>query len=96
LGVALSARRVELCKAEVDGVYTADPHTHPEALRFISLTHEEAVRLARAGAKVLQDKAAELAKRWQIPILIRSTFGTGQGTAIVADVSANRRQTLSA
>jgi aspartate kinase len=86
LGVALLARRVELCKAEVDGVYTADPHTHPEAQRFDALTHEQAVRLARGGAKVLQGKAADLAQRWQIPILIRSTFGKGRGTSIIADV----------
>lgn len=86
LAIALLARRVELCKAEVDGFYDADPHTHPEARRFDSLTHEEAVRLSRAGAKVLQGKAAELAQRWQIPILIRSTFGKERGTAIVADV----------
>jgi aspartate kinase len=85
LAVALLARRVELCKAEVDGVYDADPHRHPEAQRFDSLTHAEAVRLSRAGAKVLQGKAAELAQRWQIPILIRSTFGKGRGTAIIAD-----------
>jgi aspartate kinase len=96
LAVALLARRVELCKGEVDGVYDADPHTHPEARRFDSLTHDEAVRMARGGAKVLQGKAAELAQRWQIPILVRSTFGTGRGTAIVADMYGKGRQALSA
>jgi aspartate kinase len=94
LAVALLARRVELCKAEVDGVYDADPHTHPDAQRFDSLTHEEAVRLSRGGAKVLQGKAAELAQRWQIPILVRSTFGQGRGTAIVADVYGKEREGL--
>lgn len=79
LAVALLPRRVELCKAEVDGVYDADPHTHSEARRFDALTHEEAVRLSRAGAKVLQGKAAELAQRCQIPILVRSTFGKQGG-----------------
>lgn len=96
LAVALLARRVELCKAEVDGVYDADPHTHPNAQRFELLTHEEAVRLSRGGAKVLQGKAAELAQRWQIPILVRSTFGPGRGTAIVANVYGKGRETLSA
>jgi aspartate kinase len=96
LAVALGARRVELCKAEVDGIYDADPHVHPEAHRFDALTHEEGLRLARAGARVLQEKAAELALRWQMPILVRSTFGKGRGTAIVADANGKGRQVLPA
>jgi aspartate kinase len=82
LGVALGAERVELCKAEVDGVYDADPHTHGHARRFDTLTHAEALRLARSGAKVLQDKAAALAGRWGIPVLVRPAFAEGRGTTI--------------
>jgi aspartate kinase len=82
LGAALGARRVELHKAEVDGVYDADPHAHPGARRYETLSHEEALRLARAGAKVLQHKAAELALRFQVPVIVRATFGHGPGTAI--------------
>jgi aspartate kinase len=82
LGVALGAARVELCKAEVDGVYDADPHTHGHARRFDTLTHAEALRLARSGAKVLQDKAAALAGRWGIPVLVRPAFAAGRGTTI--------------
>jgi aspartate kinase len=87
LGVALSARCVELYKAEVDGVYDADPHTHAAARRYEALTHEEALRLARDGAKVLQPKAAELALRTGIPVLVRSAFGRGPGTAITSMAS---------
>ena len=82
LGVALHAARVELCKAEVDGVYDADPHTHGGARRFDTLTHAEALRLSRSGAKVLQDKAAALACRWAIPVLVRPAFAEGRGTTI--------------
>lgn len=82
LGVALHAARVELCKAEVDGVYDADPHTHERARRFDTMTHAEAVRLSLSGAKVLQDKAAALASRWDIPILVRPAFAEGRGTTI--------------
>ena len=82
LGVALRAARVELCKAEVDGVYDADPHTHGPARRFDTLTHAEALRLSRSGAKVLQDKAAALAGRWAIPVLVRPAFAEGCGTMI--------------
>jgi aspartate kinase len=82
LGVALHAARVELCKAEVDGVYDADPHTHGDARRFDTLTHGEALRLSRSGAKVLQDKAAALAGRWGVPVLVRPAFAEGPGTMI--------------
>ena len=82
LGVALHAARVELCKAEVDGVYDADPLTHGHARRFDSLTYAEALRLSRSGAKVLQEKAAALAGRWAIPVLVRPAFAEGRGTTI--------------
>jgi aspartate kinase len=82
LGVALDAARVELCKAAVDGVYDADPHTHDGSRRFDTLTHAEALRLSRSGAKVLQDKAAALASEWAIPVLVRPAFGEGRGTTI--------------
>jgi aspartate kinase len=83
LGVALHAARVELCKAEVDGVYDADPHTHGgHARRFDTLTYAEALRLSRSGAKVLQEKAAALAGRWAIPVLVRPAFADGRGTII--------------
>ena len=82
LGVALNAARVELCKAEVDGVYDADPHTHGHARRFDTLTYAEALRLSRSGAKVLQEKAAALAGRWAIPVLVRPAFAERRGTLI--------------
>jgi aspartate kinase len=82
LGVALRAARVELCKAEIDGVYNADPHAHDGARRFDTLTHAEALRLSRSGAKVLQDKAAALACRRAIPVVVRPAFAEGRGTTI--------------
>jgi aspartate kinase len=91
LGVALAAVRVELYKAEVDGVYDADPHTHAHARRFDGLTHAEALRLAEAGAKVLQAKAAALACRAALPVLVRPAFGAGRGTAIGATLPISCR-----
>jgi aspartate kinase len=82
LGVALGAERVELYKAEVDGVYNADPHKVHDAQRFEVLTHAEALRLARAGGKVLQEKAAALAYYWSMPVYVRPAFAPGLGTAI--------------
>jgi len=82
LGVALGAEGVELYKAEVDGVYNADPHQVPDAYRFDILTHVEALQLARAGSKVLQEKAAALADYWSMPVYVRPAFAPGRGTAI--------------
>jgi aspartate kinase len=84
LGLALHAEQVELYKAEVDGVYDADPHTHPTARRFRALDHRQAVSLAQNGAKVLACKAAELALRGNIPIRICNAFHDGPGTDIGA------------
>src|SRR5262249_3164560 len=82
LGVPSRAERVELYKAEVDGVYSADPHRYREARRFDVLTHAEALRLAQAGGKVLQVKAAQFACRWAITVLVLPAFEAGRGTAI--------------
>jgi aspartate kinase len=82
LGVALGAARVELYKAEVVGGYNADPQTVPDAQRFERLTHAEALRLACAGGKVLQAKAAALASCWSMPVYVRPAFAAGPGTAI--------------
>ena len=73
---------MELYKAEVDGVYNADPQTVPDAQRFEVLTHAEALRLACAGGKVLHAKAAALAYCWSMPVYVRPAFAPGPGTAI--------------
>jgi aspartate kinase len=83
LGVALRAARVELHKAECDGIYDADPNRHASARRFAELTHEQAVALASGGAKVLNEKAARLAQRHRVPIWVLPTFKDGEGTRIL-------------
>ena len=82
LGVALGAARVDLFKAEVDGVYDADPHTTPDARRFGTLSHSQALALATDGARVLQDKAAALALHTKIGLCVRAAFHDGPGTQI--------------
>jgi aspartokinase len=58
------------------------PHTVPDAQRLEVLTHAEALRLACAGGKVLQAKAAALASCWSMPVYVRPAFAPGPGTAI--------------
>jgi aspartate kinase len=92
LGAALSAVRVELYKAEVDGIYDVDPSTHCEARRYENLTHAQALQLARSGAKVLQAKAAALACRWALPVVVRPAFSEGSGTTIGIRKKSPRKQ----
>ena len=84
LGVALQADCVELYKAEVDGVYDADPRTHPAAQRFCTLNHADALTLSLNGARVLQTKAARLAMRGNMAIRVKHAFHDGPGTVIGA------------
>jgi aspartate kinase len=80
LGVALRASWVELCKAEVDGIFDKDPNVDPTAKPFCALSHQHAVDIARAGGKVLQADSAELALKWNLPLLVRPAFKRGGGT----------------
>ncbi|QRN95684.1 hypothetical protein JRI60_42635 [Archangium violaceum] len=82
LGIALGASHVELCKAETDGIFDKDPNVDPTARRFSVLSHQHALELARAGAKVLQADSAELALRWKLPLIVKPAFARGGGTRI--------------
>lgn len=80
LGVALHAARVELCKAEVDGIFDKDPNVHASAQLFPWLSHEQALDIARGGGKVLQADSAELALKWNLPLLVKPAFKRDGGT----------------
>ena len=82
LGIALGAAHVELCKAEVDGIFDKDPNCDPTARRYSSLSHAHALEIARAGGKVLQADSAELALRANLPLLVRPAFKRGAGTQV--------------
>ncbi len=92
LGVALRAERVELCKAECDGIYDADPNRNASARRFAVLSHDEAVELAANGAKVLNLKAALLAQLHRLPIWVLPTFQDGEGTKILPNRQVHGRR----
>lgn len=80
LGVALRASWVELCKAEVDGIYDRDPNIDPSARPFRAMSHQHALDIACAGGKVLQADSAELALKWNLPLRVRPAFQRGGGT----------------
>lgn len=70
---------------DVDGIYTADPHLVPNAKRLDQIGFIEMTEFARAGAKVVQHRAVELASKYRIPLRVLSSSISGRGTLIQAD-----------
>ena len=83
--VALAAvLDADLCEilTDVDGVYTADPRRVPKARKLDVITYDEMLELASMGAKVMHSRAMEFAKRYQVPLKVRSSFTDAEGTLI--------------
>jgi aspartate kinase len=86
--VALAAAlEAEVCEiyTDVDGVFTADPRIVPTARRLPRVSYEEMLELAASGTKVLNLRCVEYARRFQLPIHVRSSFSDRQGTWVVAE-----------
>lgn len=86
--VALAAAlEADVCEiyTDVDGVYTADPRIVPSAKKLDSITYEEMLELAASGAKVLHLRCVEYARRYDLPIHVRSSFSNLEGTWVVKD-----------
>ena len=85
--VALAAAlQAEVCEiyTDVDGVYTADPRLVPTARRLPRVSYEEMLELAAGGAKVLHLRCVEYARRYGIPVHVRSSFSSREGTWVTA------------
>jgi aspartate kinase len=81
--VALAtALKADVCEiyTDVDGVFTADPRIVPAARRIPAITYEEMLEMAASGAKVLQLRCVEYARRYNVPIHVRSSFSNRTGT----------------
>ena len=84
--VALAAAlHADVCEiyTDVDGVFTADPRIVPNARRIVRLSNEEMLEMAASGAKILHLRCVEYARRFDIPIHVRSSFSYREGTLIV-------------
>ncbi|MDR5695712.1 MAG: aspartate kinase [Armatimonadota bacterium] len=81
LASALDAQACEIY-TDVEGVYTADPRIVPEAKKLDFVSFDEILEMASSGAVVLQTRAAEYAKQYNVPLHIRSTFSEAEGTRI--------------
>jgi aspartate kinase len=81
--VALAAAlRADVCEiyTDVDGIFTADPRIVPGACRIPRISYEEMLEMAACGAKVLMLRCVEYARRYDIPIHVRSSFSSRPGT----------------
>ena len=79
LAVALQADVCEIY-TDVDGVFTADPRIVPAARRIPAISYEEMLEMAASGAKILQLRCVEYARRYGVPIHVRSSFSNRPGT----------------
>ncbi len=87
-GVALAAAlKADVCEiyTDVEGVYTTDPNICPEARKLARISYEEMLELASLGAKVLQIRSVEFAKKYNVPIHVRSSFTDKSGTWVVKE-----------
>ncbi|MEK7316352.1 MAG: aspartate kinase, partial [Candidatus Eisenbacteria bacterium] len=78
---ALGAEECEIY-TDVDGVYTADPRVVPDARKLSAVSYDEMLELASLGAKVLHNRSVEIARRFNVPIHVRSSFNWNEGTRI--------------
>ncbi len=73
---------------DVEGVYTADPRIVPDARKLSSISYDEMLEMASSGAQVLQARSVEFAKKFNVPIHVRSSFSNKKGTIISEEVKA--------
>lgn len=86
--VALAgALNADLCEiyTDVDGVYTTDPRIERNAKKIHKISYDEMLELASMGAKVLLNRSVELAKKWNVPLVTRSSFTHDEGTLITME-----------
>src|SRR5215470_15261836 len=89
--VALAAAlKADVCEiyTDVDGVYTADPNVVPEARKLPRVAYDEMLEMASLGAKVLQARSVEFAKKYGVTVHVRSTFKPDPGTFVTREESA--------
>lgn len=96
--VALAAAlKASVCDiyTDVDGVYTADPNICSKARRLDRISYDEMLELARAGAKVLQPRSVEMAKKYSVPVYVKSSFTDEGGTLVTREDEEMEREVVS-
>ena len=82
-----AALKADLCEiyTDVDGIYTTDPNIVHEAKKLDKISYDEMLELASLGAKVLQTRSVEFAKKYDVPVVVRSSFNDNPGTFVVKE-----------
>ena len=82
IAAAIQADKCDIYK-DVDGVYNLDPKTNDKAFKYDTISYDEMLNLSNNGAKVLHNKSVELAKRYKVPIHVKSIYNEqSRGTRI--------------
>lgn len=91
--VALAAAlHADICEiyTDVEGVYTADPRVVPDAVKLDEISYDEMLELASLGAKVLHNRSVEVAKKYNVKLVVRSSMSEAEGTEVKEDVKMER------
>ncbi|MBO9522632.1 MAG: aspartate kinase [Nocardioidaceae bacterium] len=95
LAVALEADVCEIY-SDVDGIFTADPRIEPRARKVPRISYEETLEMAAQGAKILHLRCVEYARRYDMPIHVRSSFSEKEGTWVVKADDVSQESTMEA
>ncbi len=92
-----AALRADVCEiyTDVDGIYTADPNICGKARKLKTISYDEMLNMASLGAKVLQIRSVGFAKKYNIPVHVRSSFSEEEGTMVVNEDSGMERLVVS-
>jgi len=82
-----AALKADICEiyTDVDGVYTTDPRIIKKAKKLDKISYDEMLEMASLGAKVLHGRAVEFAKRYNVPVVVRSSFNNNPGTLVTKE-----------
>ena len=89
LAAALNADMCEIY-TDVEGVYTADPRVVPDAVKLDEISYDEMLELASLGAKGLHSRSVEVAKKYNVKLVVRSSMSEAEGTEVKEDVKMER------
>jgi len=91
------ALNADLCEiyTDVDGVYTTDPRIEPKAKKIEKISYDEMLEFASMGAKVLQNRSVELAKKLNVNLVTRSSFNENEGTLITKEENIMEKPVVS-
>ncbi len=94
LAAVLNADQCDIY-TDVDGVYTTDPNICNKARRLDKISYDEMLEMAMTGAKVLQPRSVEMAKKYDVPVYVKSTFSDEGGTLVTKEDKDMEREILS-